>query len=82
MPFLCLYSASISNLLMAGKHISVTHDAGTTTKFMGNGGQHGAAVGVAAALCKKYATTPRGIYESRIAELQALAGKYTGYEFL
>lgn len=79
-PFRCLYSASISNLLMAGKHISVTHVAGTTTKFMGNGGQHGAAVGVAAALCKKYDTTPRGIYESHIAELQELTGKITGCE--
>ena len=30
-PFRCLYSANISNLLMAGKHISVTRIAGTTS---------------------------------------------------
>jgi len=77
-PFRCLYSANISNLMMAGKHISVTHVAGTTTKFMGNGGQHGAAVGAAAALCTKYGTTPRGIYEAHLAELQELTARITG----
>ncbi len=81
-PFRCLYSTNISNLLMAGKHISVTRIAGTTTKFMGNGGQHGAAVGVAAALCIKHATTPRGIYEEHLAELQALVGELTGCHHL
>jgi hypothetical protein len=35
-------------------------------------GQMGIAVGYAAALCKKYEITPRGIYEKHIAELQAL----------
>lgn len=77
-PFRCLYSANVSNLMMAGKHISVTHVAGSSAKFMGNGGQHGTAVGAAAALCKKYGTTPRGIYEEHIAELQEIAGRLTG----
>ncbi len=77
-PFRCLYSTNIENLMMAGKHISVTHIAGTTTKFMGNGGQHGAAVGAAAFLCTKHSTTPRGIYESHLPELQDLAGEITG----
>jgi hypothetical protein len=79
-PFRCLYSANISNLMMAGKHISVTHVAGTTTKFMGNGGQHGAAVGAAASLCKKHGTTPRGVGEAHIEELQEITGKITGCE--
>lgn len=79
-PFRCLYSANISNLMMAGKHISVTRVAGTTTKLMGNGGQHGAAVGVAAALCKKYASTPRQIHDRHLAELQEKTGKITGCE--
>lgn len=79
-PFRCLYSVNIENLMMAGKHLSVTHVAGTTTKFMGNGGQHGAAVGAAAALCKKYGTTPRGIYASHLEELQEITGRLTGCE--
>jgi hypothetical protein len=69
-PFRCLFSANVSNLMMAGKHISVTHIAGSSTKMMGNGGQHGIAVGAAAFLCKKHNETCRGIYESHIMELQ------------
>jgi hypothetical protein len=32
-PFRCLYSCNVSNLMMAGKHISVTHVAGSNTKY-------------------------------------------------
>jgi hypothetical protein len=81
-PFRCLYSANISNLLMAGKHISVTRVAGTTTKLMGNGGQHGAAVGAAAVLCLQHGTTPRGIYEDHLAELQEIVAGLTGCHHL
>lgn len=77
-PFRCLYSANIDNLMMAGKHISVTHIAGSNTKFMGNGAQHAIASAAAAHLCKKYETIPRGIYEDHMAELQALAATVTG----
>ncbi|MEM7324197.1 MAG: FAD-dependent oxidoreductase [Actinomycetota bacterium] len=77
-PFRCLYSASIDNLMMAGKHISVTHVAGSSVKFMGNGGQHGAAVGVAAHLCLEHGTNPPGVYEAHLGELQRLAGEITG----
>lgn len=77
-PFRCLYSTNVENLLVAGKHISVTHVAGTSTKFMGNGGQHGAAVGVAAFLCTKHGTTPRGVLQEHLEDLQDLAGEITG----
>lgn len=79
-PFRCLYSTNVDNLMMAGKHISVTHVAGTSTKFIGNGAQHGTAVGIAAALCKKYETTPRGICENHIGELQGMVEHLTGHE--
>ena len=78
-PFRCLYSRNIDNLMMAGKHISVSHVAGSSTKVMLNGGQHGIAVGSAAYLCKKYKATPKGIGEKHIAELQDIVyqrGKY------
>lgn len=81
-PFRCLYSTNISNLMMAGKHLSVTRVAGTTTKLMGNGGQHGAAVGAAAFLCVKHQTTPRGIYEEYLADLQQITGELTGCHHL
>ncbi|MBM4091265.1 MAG: FAD-dependent oxidoreductase [Planctomycetes bacterium] len=69
-PFRCLYSRNVDNLLMAGKHISVTHIAGSSTKTMLNGGRHGVAAGAAAFLCKKHATTPRGVYQQHLQELQ------------
>jgi hypothetical protein len=77
-PFRCLYSANIDNLMMAGKHISVTHVAGSSTKLMGNGAQHGVAVAAAAFLCNKHGTTPRGLYRDRLGELRALVDKLTG----
>lgn len=79
-PFRCLYSTNISNLMMAGKHISVTHVAGSNTKFMGNGGQHAIATAAAAHLCKKYNTTPRDVRENHMAELRSLAANITGTE--
>jgi hypothetical protein len=79
-PFRCLYSANIENLLMAGKHISVTHVAGSSVKLMGNGAQHGVAVAAAAFLCNSHDTTPRGLYDSRLDELIGLVDKLTGHE--
>lgn len=72
-PFRCLYSANISNLMMAGKHLSVTHVAGSNTKFMGNGGQHAIATGAAAYLCNKHGTNPRGVYENHMEDLKSIA---------
>ncbi|MEM9204577.1 MAG: FAD-dependent oxidoreductase, partial [Actinomycetota bacterium] len=77
-PFRCLLSASFDNLMMAGKHISVSHVAGSSVKFMGNGGQHGAAVGIAAHLCGEHGTDPRGIYDAHLGQLQQLASEMTG----
>jgi hypothetical protein len=77
-PFRCLYSSSIRNLMIAGKHISVTHIAGSTTKFMGNGGQHGIATAAAAFLCAKYDTTPRMIGEAHLEELRTIVAGITG----
>ncbi|KAF2170057.1 hypothetical protein M409DRAFT_64431 [Zasmidium cellare ATCC 36951] len=70
-PFRSLYSSNVENLMMAGKHISVSHIVGSCTKFMGNGAQHAIATGVAAHLCTKHKTTPAGIYERHLTELQS-----------
>jgi FAD-dependent oxidoreductase family protein len=79
-PFRCLYSANIDNLMMAGKHISVTHVAGSSTKLMGNGAQHGVAVAAAAFLCNRYDTTPRGLYDEHLSELRNLVDQLTGHD--
>ncbi|MEM9723859.1 MAG: FAD-dependent oxidoreductase [Pseudomonadota bacterium] len=77
-PFRCLYSANIDNLLMAGKHISVSYVASTSVKFMGNGAQHGVAAAAAAQLCRRHGLTPRQLGETRFAALKALVTELAG----
>jgi hypothetical protein len=79
-PFRCLYSRNIDNLMMAGKHISVSHVAGSSTKVMLNGGQHGIAAGSAAYLCKQHGATPRAIGEKHIKELQDIVYQRGDYK--
>ncbi|MGY3555492.1 FAD-dependent oxidoreductase [Williamsia sp. R60] len=69
-PFRCLYSADLDNVMMAGKHISVTHVAGSVTKFMGNGAQHAIAAAAAAALCVRHDMTPRDVGEHHLDEVR------------
>lgn len=71
-PYRCLYSVNIKNLLMAGRCFSSSHVGLGGPRVMNTTGQMGVATGYAAALCKKYNTSPRGIYKEHIAELQEL----------
>ncbi|MBC7288918.1 MAG: FAD-dependent oxidoreductase, partial [Armatimonadetes bacterium] len=68
----CLYSRNISNLMMAGRDISVSHVALGSTRLIATCGAEGQAAGTAAALCKKYYCFPRDIYRRHIRELQYL----------
>ncbi len=81
-PYRCLYSRNISNLMMAGRCISVTHVALGTVRVMRTCGMMGELVGMAASLCKKYKTDPRGVYENHLSKLKRLArsgvGKISG----
>lgn len=70
-PYRCLYSRSLDNLFMAGRNISVTHVALGSVRVMRTGGMMGEVVGMSAALCKRHATTPRGVFEKYLVELQA-----------
>jgi len=72
LPYRCLYSRNVENLFMAGRDISVTHEALGTTRVMGTCGMMGEVVGRAAALCKKHNTTPRGVYQHHLDELKKL----------
>ncbi len=77
-PYRCLYSRNISNLFMAGRDISVTHDALGAVRVMRTGGCMGEIVGLAASVCRKHETTPRAVYEKHLAELQDLMRRGAG----
>lgn len=74
-PYRCLYSRNVDNLFMAGRNISVTHVALGTVRVMRTTGIMGEVVGMAASLCKKYQTTPRGIYREHLDDLKTLMRK-------
>jgi hypothetical protein len=65
-----IYSRNIGNLLMAGRNVSVTHVALGTTRVMLTCGVIGHAAGTAAGMCIEEDTTPRGIYQNHLEELQ------------
>ena len=69
-PYRSLYSRNIENLFCAGRNISATHSALSSTRVMATCATLGQAVGTAAALAVKGGLTPRGVYEERLAELQ------------
>lgn len=73
-PFRCLYSKNISNLMMAGRCFSCSHIGLGGPRVMNTTGQMGVATGYAAALCKKHGKDPRGIYKDHIEELKSLIG--------
>lgn len=69
-PFRCLYSKNIPNLFFAGRNISQTHIALSSTRVMATCALMGQAVGTAAALCLKKNILPRALREKHIGELQ------------
>ena len=71
-PLRSLYSKNVRNLFMAGRNISATHTAFSSTRVMGTCAVEGQAVGTAAALCIQSKLLPRGLYENkaRLKELQ------------
>ncbi len=71
-PYRCMYSKNIENLFMAGRDVSVTHEALGTVRVMKTGGMIGEVVGKAASICLKNQCTPRALYERYFAELQTL----------
>ncbi len=77
-PYRCLYSRNIANLFMAGRDISVTHEALGTSRVMRTGGCMGEIVGMAASLCKQYETSPRGVYQQYLGELKNLMQRGAG----
>ncbi len=71
-PYRSLYSRNIPNLFMAGRDISVTHDALGPVRVMRTCGMMGEIVGKAAWICVRHETSPRGVYEAHIPLLKEL----------
>jgi len=68
-PYRCFYSRNVPNLFMAGRCISVTHEALGTVRVMKTCGMMGEVVGKAASICVKEKCDPRGVYDSHLEEL-------------
>jgi hypothetical protein len=81
-PYRCLYSRNLSNLFMAGRDISVNHDALGAVRVMRTCGMMGEVVGMAASLCRQHDTTPRGVYADYLQDLKALMKRGAGKEAL
>ncbi|MFH1477375.1 MAG: FAD-dependent oxidoreductase [Verrucomicrobiota bacterium] len=69
-PYRCLYSRNIENLFCAGRNISATHAAMSSTRVMATCALLGQAVGTAAVLATGKATSPRGVYERHLQDLK------------
>ena len=71
-PYRCFYSRNVDNLFMAGRNVSVTHEAFGTVRVMKTGGMIGEVVGKATSVALKNHCTPREVYERYFPELQTL----------
>lgn len=71
-PYRCFYSKDVENLFMAGRCISVDHQALGTVRVMKTCGMMGEVVGKAASLAIKHGTDPRGVYEKHWGEMDEL----------
>lgn len=69
-PYRTLYSVNIPNLFFAGRNISVTHAAMSSTRVMATCALLGEAVGTAANIAREFALTPNGVYEEKLHLLQ------------
>ena len=70
-PYRCLYSRNISNLFIAGRLISATHVAFSSTRVMGTCAVGAQAIGMAAALCRREGLLPADLAgPKRIKRLQ------------
>lgn len=71
-PYRTFYSRNIENLFMAGRNISVTHEALGTTRVMRTCGMMGEVVGKAASICVLEDCSPREVYSKHWTDLEEL----------
>lgn len=69
-PYRALYSVNIRNLFFAGRNISMTHAAMSSSRVMATCALCGQAVGTAAAIAAAHGVLPHDVYETYLAALQ------------
>ena len=69
-PFRSLYSKNVPNLMFAGRNVSQTHIALSSSRIMATCALMGQAVGTAATICNKKNIFPREVAQKHIKELQ------------
>ena len=70
-PYRCLYSKNINNLMFAGRNISASHIGISTSRVIGTVGVLGQATGTAAAIAVRHNVEPREAGIKYIREIQA-----------
>lgn len=70
LPYRALYSKNIENLMFAGRNISVTHAALSSTRVMATCALLGQACGTGAVIALRHGCMPRGVYTDHLKELQ------------
>jgi len=70
-PYRVLYGREVENLFFAGRNISVTHAALSSTRVMATCSLLGQALGTAASICIKDGETPHGVYLNKMDKLQS-----------
>lgn len=71
-PFRCLYSVNVPNLMFAGRNISATHMALSSTRVMATCSVIGQAAGTGAAVALRHGCLPAEVASRHMAELQGL----------
>ncbi|MEQ1828937.1 MAG: FAD-dependent oxidoreductase [Pirellula sp.] len=71
-PYRCFYSRNIENMFMAGRCISVTHEALGTVRVMKTCGMMGEVVGKAASICVQRDCPPSAIYDRYWSDMEKL----------
>ncbi|WP_420813822.1 FAD-dependent oxidoreductase, partial [Phytoactinopolyspora endophytica] len=69
-PYRCLYSTNVENLMFAGRNISASHVAFGTTRVMATCATIGEAAGTAAALCAEHGFSARVLGQAHVPLLQ------------
>ena len=78
-PYRAFYSRNIENLFMAGRCLSVSHEALGTVRVMNTLGMVGVVVGRAASIACEHDATNRGVYEDHLDELKTLLSRPGDY---
>ncbi len=71
-PYRCLYSRNVADLFMAGRNISVSHEALSAVRVMKTTGAMGEVLERAVALCREHDCDPREVYANHLDERKAL----------